>query len=115
MVISVDRAYRNRPRTPTPGVYFGPPKKGSLSEKKDNIQERRRTSSPLYHRNRYGRYSYDRGTYDDRSYSYYDERGSRIDRDRRHDRRYGKPYDDGYERGYRRRKYEYYGGYKNIH
>ena len=29
-VLSIEKARRNRPRTPTPGKYFGPPKRGKL-------------------------------------------------------------------------------------
>ena len=28
--LSIEKARRNRPRTPTPGRYFGPPKRGKL-------------------------------------------------------------------------------------
>jgi len=29
--LSIEKARRSRPRTPTPGKYFGPPKRGKLS------------------------------------------------------------------------------------
>lgn len=30
-VLSIEKARRNRPRTPTPGKYFGPPKRGNIT------------------------------------------------------------------------------------
>ena len=30
-VLSIEKARRNRPRTPTPGKYFGPPKRGNFT------------------------------------------------------------------------------------
>jgi hypothetical protein len=29
--LSIEKARRSRPRTPTPGKYFGPPKRGKFS------------------------------------------------------------------------------------
>jgi RNA recognition motif-containing protein len=29
--LSIEKARRNRPRTPTPGKYFGPPKRGMIN------------------------------------------------------------------------------------
>lgn len=29
--LSIEKARRSRPRTPTPGKYFGPPKRGKLN------------------------------------------------------------------------------------
>jgi transformer-2 protein len=84
-VISVEYAKRKRPRTPTPGKYFGPPKP-------------RRRFAPRYddrYQDRYGsRPRYD-DRYDDsyrRPYRYDDQRDSR-DRYYR-DRGYSSRYDD---------------------
>lgn len=30
LTLSIEKARRSRPRTPTPGKYFGPPKRGKL-------------------------------------------------------------------------------------
>ncbi|EMR08917.1 hypothetical protein PNEG_02699 [Pneumocystis murina B123] len=106
-VLSVDRARRNRPRTPTPGKYYGPPKKYY-------IQENRQLPPLLYHRyNRYNRYDYDRGMHD-RFNFYYNERNFRINYAERYDGRYDDYY--GYGRGYGRKKNEYFRRYyKNDH
>ena len=32
--LSIEKARRARPRTPTPGKYFGPPKRGNFSQRK---------------------------------------------------------------------------------
>ncbi|KAI5291533.1 hypothetical protein KEM54_003954 [Ascosphaera aggregata] len=74
--LSIEKARRSRPRTPTPGKYFGPPKRGVTSS---------------YRGYRGGGRGYDR--YDDRRYGrrYDDYRGGgRYDSyysDRRYDRR----------------------------
>ncbi|KAI5307445.1 hypothetical protein KEM55_008258, partial [Ascosphaera atra] len=79
--LSIEKARRSRPRTPTPGKYFGPPKRGAPS---------------FYRGYRGGGRGYDR--YEDRRYGgrrYDDYRGSRYDSyysDRRYDRR--EPRDD---------------------
>ncbi|CAO3681161.1 unnamed protein product [Umbelopsis vinacea] len=73
--ITVEKAKRSRPRTPTPGRYYGPPKRdGRRPERMD----RRYEPAPFYDR-------YER-----------DPRPSRYDRYDRYDRMY---VDRGYERG----------------
>lgn len=77
-ILSVDRARRDRPRTPTPGKYFGPPKKDHFSW-------------PYGHYSRYHRYD---------RYARYDraDRCARIGTDTRYtyDNRY---HSRGYDRG----------------
>ncbi|PTB63572.1 RNA-binding domain-containing protein [Trichoderma citrinoviride] len=118
--MSIEKARRARPRTPTPGKYFGPPKRDPRSR----FDERRRGGygGGGYSRDDYYRYrgnergydrNYERG-YDRR----YEERGaggggsgsgSGYDRSYRDDRRYddrsyaGRDSDRSYDRGYERR------------
>ncbi|KTW28496.1 hypothetical protein T552_01756 [Pneumocystis carinii B80] len=101
LVISVDRARRDRPRTPTPGKYYGPPKK-------DYIQENKQLP-PLYHRySRYNsRYHYDRAMYN-RFNFYYNRRDLYENHYERYDRRYHDYY--GYSR-YQPKKNDYYTRY----
>ncbi|KAL6863188.1 hypothetical protein ACO1O0_003432 [Amphichorda felina] len=104
--LSIEKARRARPRTPTPGKYFGPPKR----EPRPRYDDRRRGGgggggSGGYGRDDPYRYrSHDRGhgyerRYDDRGYERGYERGYRDDR--RYDDRaggYGRDYDRGYDR-----------------
>jgi transformer-2 protein len=90
--ITVEKAKRSRPRTPTPGRYYGPPKRDSRG--RPERVDRRYEPAPYYDR-------YDR-----------DPRPSRYDRyDRMYvDRGYERP---GYERGggydrYERDRYDRY-------
>ncbi|OAQ94491.1 RNA recognition domain-containing protein [Purpureocillium lilacinum] len=109
--LSIEKARRARPRTPTPGKYFGPPKR----DPRPRFDDRRRGG--------YGggpggsgrddyRYRGDRGQerrYDDRRYD--DSRGG-YDRGYREERRYDdRSYGRDYERGYERRERgdDYYG------
>lgn len=119
--MSIEKARRARPRTPTPGKYFGPPKRDPRSR----FDDRRRGGygGGGYSRDDYYRYrgnergsdrNYERG-YDRR----YEERGggggggsgsgSGYDRNYRDDRRYddrsyaGRDSDRSYDRGYERR------------
>ncbi|KAK7753127.1 hypothetical protein SLS62_004858 [Diatrype stigma] len=127
--LSIEKARRARPRTPTPGKYFGPPKRGKLEHllfcgNKSNssllleggggrggrFEERRRgggygggyggREDPYRYR------GYDRQRHDDRGdrgSSYRDDRGG-YDRSYRDDRAsYGGREDRGYDRGYERR------------
>lgn len=134
--LSIERARRARPRTPTPGKYFGPPKRSDFRRPPpgrfgDRYDDRR---------GGYGRRGYDDG-YRSSRYDPYDRRerrerddyggrgidryaSSRDDRDRyagREDRRgyYGRDDDRGYSReergsGYSREDREYTrGGYES--
>ncbi|KAK5995830.1 putative RNA-binding protein C25G10.01 [Cladobotryum mycophilum] len=113
--MSIEKARRARPRTPTPGKYFGPPKR----DHRPRFDDRRRGgysggsgtggsgggSGSAYGRDDSYRYrgndrgydrNYDRGyerRYEDRTY----ERGYREER-RYEDRGYGRDYERGYER-----------------
>jgi transformer-2 protein len=109
--LSIEKARRARPRTPTPGKYFGPPKR----DPRPRFDDRRRGGGQgggygrddSYRSRGYER-GYERGPdrrYEDRGYdrSYREER--RYD-----DRGYGRDYDRGYERrdrddGYARDRY----------
>ncbi|KAL1587991.1 hypothetical protein WHR41_03293 [Cladosporium halotolerans] len=73
--LSIEKARRARPRTPTPGKYFGPPKRDDRPPRGGGYRDR----------------------YDDRGYGRrYDDRGPRgPPRDRYDDRGYGRRYDDG--------------------
>jgi len=104
--MTVEKARRGRARTPTPGRYFGPPKRGDDHE---------RPYDPRPYDSRYsergGGYGgrYDDRRYDDRygappryDYDRYDSR--RRDYDRRdYDRGYDRRYDDRRDRDYDRR------------
>ncbi|CEJ94573.1 Putative RNA recognition domain-containing protein [[Torrubiella] hemipterigena] len=82
--MSIEKARRARPRTPTPGKYFGPPK---------------RESRPRFDDRRRGGYGGGYGRDDPYRYRGYD-RGQ--DRGGSYDRGYERRYDDrGYDRGYR--------------
>lgn len=108
--LSIEKAKRKRPRTPTPGKYFGPPKsrRGGRPRYDDRYRDSRRDYGRRYDdRPRYDdpyrrpRYD-DRGDYRDRYYRGRDDRdryGPRYeDRDRYPPRDYG----DRYERRYSR-------------
>lgn len=103
--LSIEKARRARPRTPTPGKYFGPPKRGDFGSRgpprgggyRDRYDDRR------------GGGGYRGGGYRDdyrggRGYDDYDRRGyggGRRDRDdsygsRNIDRYESRPRDDGY-------------------
>ncbi|KAH7309423.1 hypothetical protein B0I35DRAFT_482199 [Stachybotrys elegans] len=104
--LSIEKARRARPRTPTPGKYFGPP---SEVNPRPRFDDRRRggygggggggggygRDDPYRYRN------YDRGyerRNDDRGY----DRGYREER-RYEDRGYGRDYSRDYDRSYERR------------
>ncbi|KAG5644960.1 hypothetical protein DXG03_007330 [Asterophora parasitica] len=101
--MNVEKARRGRARTPTPGRYYGPPKRHDSGPVE-------RPYDPRPYDSRYSRDYDDRGPrgggrsrYDDRrdydrgGYRDYD-RGDR-DRDRDRDRGYGREYDRGGDRG----------------
>ncbi|KAI0124340.1 RNA recognition domain-containing protein [Xylariales sp. AK1849] len=91
--LSIEKARRARPRTPTPGKYFGPPKREG--ERGDRFEDRRRG----------GRGGYGGGFGGGRRDDPYRYRGGgsggyeRRDYDRGGDRSYRE--DRGYDRGYR--------------
>ncbi|KAG8969767.1 hypothetical protein FRC03_001112 [Tulasnella sp. 419] len=102
--ISIERARRGRARTPTPGRYFGPPKR---------IDDRERPYDPRPYDSRYAPSRYDDRRYDDRRYEdrygppprpYYEDR-RRYDDRRDYERR---DYDrrDYDRRDYDRREYD---------
>lgn len=99
--LSIEKARRAKPRTPTPGKYFGPPKRDPRPG--GRMDDRRRGG---YGGGGYGRddpYRYrgnDRG-YDRRGDDRGMDRGYRDDR-RQDDRGYGRDYDRGYDRQYDR-------------
>ncbi|KAG2223939.1 hypothetical protein INT45_009391 [Circinella minor] len=126
-IVTVEKARRARPRTPTPGRYYGPPKRGGHAIRKqlcllmvvllcasvsrwrvciDRFGSRSdyRYYDPRYearpprgHDPRYDRY-YDRSYMDRYDPPRYD-RGYERDRyDRGYDRAYDRPYDRGYDR-----------------
>lgn len=112
--LSIEKARRARPRTPTPGKYFGPPKR----DPRPRFDDRRRggygggggggygRDDPYRYRN-YDR-NYERRN-EERGYDRGHERGYRDERryeERGHGRDYGRDYDRGYER---RDRDEYYG------
>jgi len=110
--MSIEKARRARPRTPTPGKYFGPPKR----DPRPRYDERRRGGGGSYGRDDPYRYrGYDRNyersggerRYEERGY----ERSYRDDR-RYDDRGYGRDYErGGYDRSYdRRERDDGYGG-----
>ncbi|KAG8156924.1 hypothetical protein KVR01_013146 [Diaporthe batatas] len=105
--LSIEKARRSRPRTPTPGKYFGPPKR-------EGGPPRGRFGGDRYGDDRrgYGGGGGGRGgRYEDRGYRGYrdrDDRGGGYDRGYRDDRGggYDRGYRDdrgggGYDRGYR--------------
>lgn len=85
--LCVEKARRKRPRTPTPGKYFGPPKsrRGGRPRFDDRYRDRRdyrSSGGSRYDDRRYDDH-YRRGPprYDDRD-RYYRDRMDRMDRDR---------------------------------
>ncbi|KAF8428333.1 hypothetical protein EV426DRAFT_705253 [Tirmania nivea] len=69
-VLSIEKARRNRPRTPTPGKYFGPPKRDDFRRAPP------RGGYSSYEDRRYGGRSHGSSRYDDDRYSSrYDDRG----------------------------------------
>lgn len=119
--LSIEKARRARPRTPTPGKYFGPPKRGNipfpfqarfvidaLPDSRPRFEDRRRggyggggqgRDDPYRYRS-YDRgqdRGYDRG-YDRRQEDRGYDRGHRPDERRHDDRGYGRDGDRGYER-----------------
>ncbi|TFY74590.1 hypothetical protein EWM64_g9422 [Hericium alpestre] len=92
--MNVEKARRGRARTPTPGRYYGPPKR----------HERERFYDPRPYDSRYAR-DYDN---DDRRgggrSSRYDDAPPRRDYDRGH-RDYDRGYDRSYDRRYDDRRY----------
>ncbi|RYP73330.1 hypothetical protein DL771_003759 [Monosporascus sp. 5C6A] len=111
--LSIEKARRARPRTPTPGKYFGPPKRDG----RGRFDDRRRGGGGGYGGGYGGRddpyryRGYDRPRYEDRGgdrAGYREDRG--YDRSYREDRGgYGRE-ERGYDRGYERRDREE-GGY----
>ncbi|KAI5854522.1 RNA-binding domain-containing protein [Durotheca rogersii] len=116
--LSIEKARRARPRTPTPGKYFGPPKR----ESRPRYDDRRRgggygygaRDDPYRYRG-YDRPRYedrgDRGYREDRGYdrNYRDGRGGYSGREERGG--YDRNYDRGYGREERREREE---GYNRI-
>ncbi|KAI8089065.1 uncharacterized protein BX664DRAFT_126653 [Halteromyces radiatus] len=99
-IITVEKAKRARPRTPTPGRYHGPPKRGRRIDRFDPRGDYRYRHDSRYDRApRYDR-PYDR--YMDRYEMPYDryerDRYSRYDRYDRYDRRPPPPRYDPYSR-----------------
>jgi len=88
--LSIEKARRAKPRTPTPGKYFGPPKRDGPRPRFD---DRRRGGGGGYGRDDPYRYRGYERRYDDRSYDRGYDRGYRDDR--RYDDRggYGRDYD----------------------
>ncbi|KND02955.1 uncharacterized protein SPPG_08972 [Spizellomyces punctatus DAOM BR117] len=89
-IVTVERAKRSRARTPTPGRYYGPPKReGSVTDRD------RRDRDSYDRRDRHDRYAprdryddrRDRGSRDDRRDRYDDRDRRDRDRDRDYDRR----------------------------
>lgn len=93
--LSIEKARRNRPRTPTPGKYFGPPKREGERGGRGRFDDRRRGGGG-YGGGRDDPYRY-RGY--DRRYDDREPRGYRDDRG--YDRSGGPPPRD--DRGYDRR------------
>ncbi|KAI1371496.1 RNA-binding domain-containing protein [Hypoxylon crocopeplum] len=89
--LSIEKARRARPRTPTPGKYFGPPKR----ESRPRFDDRRRGGG-------YGGYGGRDDPYRYRGYDRprYEERGERGERGYREERGYDRNYRDGRGGGY---------------
>ncbi|KLU90021.1 hypothetical protein MAPG_08988 [Magnaporthiopsis poae ATCC 64411] len=117
--LSIEKARRNRPRTPTPGKYFGPPKREGErgGGRGGRFDDRRRGGGGYGGRDDPYRYrGYDR-RYDDREPrggggSYRDDRGyDRNGGPPREDRGYGRrDRDDGYRSDRYRDERERFGG-----
>ena len=54
--LSIEKARRGRPRTPTPGKYYGPPKRGKLPSENSSSRRRITNTPPPETRFRGGRY-----------------------------------------------------------
>ncbi|CAO3670376.1 unnamed protein product [Rhizopus stolonifer] len=99
--VTVEKAKRSRPRTPTPGRYYGPPKRGPPRDRRDGRPPRggdprydryyERSFVDRYEPPRYDRYERDRFDRYDRI-----DRFDRYDRYDRYDRRPPPPRYDPY-------------------
>ncbi|KAH7032805.1 uncharacterized protein B0I36DRAFT_361571 [Microdochium trichocladiopsis] len=103
--LSIEKARRARPRTPTPGKYFGPPKREGGGGGRPRFDDRRRGGGYGGRDDSYRGYRGDRGYggREDRGYGGREERGYRDDRGYsggRDDRSYARRDDRGYDRGY---------------
>lgn len=111
--LSVEKARRKRPRTPTPGKYYGP-RKARRGGGRPRFDDRYRRDYPRYEDRRYddrpSRYDdpYRRPRYDDRE-RYYRDRERGGDRYRMDDRERYPPRDnrDRYERRYSREEHRF--------
>ncbi|EED17002.1 transformer-SR ribonucleoprotein, putative [Talaromyces stipitatus ATCC 10500] len=94
LTLSIEKARRSRPRTPTPGKYFGPPKRdprrGPSRGGRDRYDDRRGYGggSRRYDDYRYGRYD----SYGRRGGEYRDDHGYRGGGGREYGRDYGRDY-----------------------
>ncbi|KAL5599012.1 uncharacterized protein BROUX77_006045 [Berkeleyomyces rouxiae] len=107
--LSIEKARRARPRTPTPGKYFGPPKREPRGRFGDRGDDRRRGGGG------YGGYRDDPYRYRGGPHGGGGGGGGGYERGYREDRGYDRSYRDdrgGYDRGYRddRGGYERRGG-----
>lgn len=91
-IMSVEKARRGRARTPTPGRYYGPPKRNDLERPYDPRPYDSRYSRDYDDRRR-GRYDDHRGGRDYDRHRDYDRDRDRGDRDR--DRGYGRDHERG--------------------
>ncbi|KAL1969112.1 hypothetical protein VTN77DRAFT_366 [Rasamsonia byssochlamydoides] len=98
--LSIEKARRSRPRTPTPGKYFGPPKRDYRGPPRgrDRYDDRRGYGSRRYDDYRYGRYDS------------YDRRDAGRDYGRGYGRDPGRDYGRDYGRRDYRDDYSYRGG-----
>ncbi|KAK8135881.1 RNA-binding protein [Apiospora sp. TS-2023a] len=108
--LSIEKARRARPRTPTPGKYFGPPKRESEGGRR--FDDRGRRGGGGYGGGG-GGYGGGYGGRDD-PYRYRGGGGGGGGYDRREDRGYDRGYDRNYrdDRGYDRTYREERGGYR---
>ncbi|OKL59344.1 hypothetical protein UA08_05158 [Talaromyces atroroseus] len=104
LTLSIEKARRSRPRTPTPGKYFGPPKRefgrrGPPRGGRDRYDDRRGYGggSRRYDDYRYGRYD----SYGRRGGDYRDDYGYRGGGGRDYGRDYGRRDDYRDDHGYR--------------
>ncbi|KAK1968253.1 RNA-binding domain-containing protein [Colletotrichum sublineola] len=101
--LSIEKARRARPRTPTPGKYFGPPKRegrgGSGGGRFNDRYDDRRRGGYGGGGGGYGGGGYGGGRDDPYRYRGYDRRGGYEDRGGGYDRGYRE--DRGYDRSYR--------------
>ncbi|KIJ66598.1 hypothetical protein HYDPIDRAFT_26934 [Hydnomerulius pinastri MD-312] len=94
-IMNVEKARRGRARTPTPGRYYGPPKRHDNERPYDPRPYDSRYSRDYDERRPRGRYDDPRGGRDyDRGYRDYD-RGNDRGNERGGDRGYGRDYDRG--------------------